>query len=290
MSFTNSNMKIVDSNLVEKILEQGQKLRNAMIGSILKNDPFSTEILINNHYNTPRSSRSELSNNTKTENVIPLNDKRLEAFIKGDCMSKEEEKLALDTLRSLSAPDLCETTERTLKSTNIGGCKCYICKVYNSKYLSCDSKLNSQKEMEFQSPPQHEVTENIPGKYKACGVQTLKFVDSLKIAINNLILNDIGNQKILSTVNSKVPCKSSSNFFLEYKVPEILVTSAKHKSKVDSGLETNHVRLSSRKTSNVINFKQVTIHDIKSLDKVDLENCEIDFKRQLHLVIRKLSY
>ncbi|KAG5899964.1 hypothetical protein JTB14_034535 [Gonioctena quinquepunctata] len=179
MSSANSNRKTVDSNLVDKILEQGQKLRNAMVASILKNDPLSTKLIYNNPFNTPQSSKTEFGEPEKVDNLISL-----EAFIKGECMTKEDEKTALDTLRSLSGPDLCKTTEKSLKSNNIR----------------------------------------------------------------------------------------------EYKLPDSLVGNVKPKSKVDSGLENGQTRLCSRQTNNVINFKQVAIHEIKSLDKVNLGNCDIQFR------------
>lgn len=46
-------------SLVDKIVQQGQKLRNALVHSILNNDPFSVDILTS-QTNTERTARSEV--------------------------------------------------------------------------------------------------------------------------------------------------------------------------------------------------------------------------------------
>lgn len=46
-------------SLVDKIVQQGQKLRNALVHSILNNDPFSVDILTS-QTNTERTTRTEV--------------------------------------------------------------------------------------------------------------------------------------------------------------------------------------------------------------------------------------
>lgn len=46
-------------SLVNKIIQQGQRLRNALIQSILKNDPFSVDVLTS-QTNSERTGRSEV--------------------------------------------------------------------------------------------------------------------------------------------------------------------------------------------------------------------------------------
>ncbi|KAJ8945065.1 hypothetical protein NQ318_005245, partial [Aromia moschata] len=262
MSYNNlNNVKMVDKSLVDKILEQGQRLRNAMVGSILKNDPFNTEIIYNKHFNTPRSSGTELNRFKAVDNLTSLDEKRLEAFIKGEYMTKDEEKLAVDTLRSLSAPALCKTTERSLSSGRLSTCRCYVCEIYNANNLYCDLRRKSPKQTveRLETYPSNEVTREIQEKYRTDNGNILKHVDSMKVSINSLVLNEIGNQK--------------------YVVPDYLVSkSFVSKSKVNSGLENNHVRLCSRRNNDTVNFKQVTIQDVKGLDKLDLEGQELKFK------------
>lgn len=273
----NNNVKIVDTSLVNKILEQGQKLRNAMVGSILKNDPFNTNIIYSKHFNTPKTSSSDFNDFKSVNPLASVDEKRVEAYIKGEYMTKDEERLALDTLRSMSAPDLCKTTERTLNSTRLSTCKCYICKIYNSNNLYCDLRRQNNVDGTNQYSPS-EIIKDIQERYKNENKNLLKYVDSLKVLINNLTLTETGNQKV-SDNDKKVPYNFNQTFFLEYCLPDYIVNkSIVSKSKVNSGLESNFVRFCSRRNNDLINFKQVTIHDVKNFDKCNLDECEIKIK------------
>lgn len=49
-------------SLVDKIVQQGQKLRNALVQSILNNDPFSVDVLTTNRsYSEEKTARSTLA-------------------------------------------------------------------------------------------------------------------------------------------------------------------------------------------------------------------------------------
>ncbi|CAH1159661.1 unnamed protein product [Phaedon cochleariae] len=289
MAFNNINVKEGNRILVDKVLEQGQKLRNAMVESILKNDPFYTEVIYNNQFNTPYTSSFELTKENRDQNSTS-NKERLEAFIKGECMSREDEKLALESLKSLSVPDLCKTTERSLKCSTVGSCKCCTCELYNSEYWKWNSGQKSKSSSEEAANGNHnEVTNSIRDKHKSELIQVLKFVDSLKISVNCLILNDTGQQKLLSTISDPTNWNSfSQNFFLEYTLPEILIcTSHKQQLKIHSSVDKNYIRLFSRRTNDVINFKKVTLHDIERLQNIDLSCCNMQFKISFRNVRQK---
>lgn len=274
----NNNVKIVDTSLVNKILEQGQKLRNSMVGSILKNDPFNTDIIYSKHFTTPKTSSSDFTDFKSLSPFTSIDEKRVEAYIKGEYMTKDEERLALDTLRSMSAPDLFKTTERTLNSTCLSTCKCYICEIYNSNNLYCDLRRKSKDINGTNQCFSSEIAKDIQEKYKNENKAMLKYVDSLKVLINNLTLTETGNRKV-SDNDKKVPYNFNQTYFLEYCIPDCIVNKCIiSKSKVNSGLESNFFRFCSRRNNDLINFKQITIHDVKNLDKCNLDECEIKVK------------
>lgn len=216
MEFT----KVKDS-LVDKILEQGQRLRNAMVQSILQNDPHSADVLFhhNKKYNTPVSSDTGLTEE-------PLKDNKLiTAFLHGDYLTKQQEELALNTIRSMSLSDVCETTKHTLHSK----CACITCTEYNTNNLKCDLRRT------------HTAVDK--------NTQFLKQVDSLKVVLQSIHLNSLGQKK----VNQGLRGPSSSlneTYFVEYSLPEVFTKNmTKSKSKVDSGLENNHVRICAKRTN-----------------------------------------
>lgn len=213
--------KVKDS-LVDKILEQGQRLRNSMVQSILQNDPHSADVLFhhNKKYNTPVSSDTGLTDQ-------PLKDNKLiTAFLHGDYLTKQQEELALSTIRSMSLSDVCENTDHTLGSK----CTCITCTAYNTNNLKCDLRRTN------------------PAVDK--DTQFLKQVDSLKVVLQSILLNSLGQKK----VNQGFSGQSSSlneTYFVEYCLPEVFIKNmTKSKSKVDSGLENNYVRVCARRTNN----------------------------------------
>lgn len=192
--------KVVDRNLVEKVLEQGLELRNAMVASILKNDPFYRDVIYK-QLDVPPSSEIRLECNKNAN--ITSDERRLEAFIKGECMTKEEEKLALDTLRSLSAPDLCKTAERSMGS-NTYRCSCYTCEIYNSNYPNCDINCkNTYNDAHYKYHYDNVITREMQDKYHTENYYLLKYADSLKISVGSFSLNEIGIQRVLSEAVEK---------------------------------------------------------------------------------------
>ncbi|XP_066150270.1 uncharacterized protein [Euwallacea fornicatus] len=242
--------------LVDKILEQGQKLRTAMVQSILQNDPLHSDILYsNNKYYTPITNRVSLTGSGSGDKKL------LEAFLNGDYLTKDEEKIALSIVRSMPGLEIFKTTKEKLFSK----CPCSTCSVYHTNNLKCDLKRN---EAAFKH------TEHI-NNINALNV--LKQVDSLKILLQSIHLNSLGEKKIVQSFN-----KSSSHlnetFFVKYCIPEVFICDiVKSKSKVDSGLEHNQIQVCSRRTSNVIYLKQAFIHSVCNLHNCNLEEHDLIF-------------
>ncbi|CAG9767011.1 unnamed protein product [Ceutorhynchus assimilis] len=240
----------VKESLVDKILEQGQKLRNSMVQSILQNDPMSSaDIIYNNKiYNTPVNSATTLSNENPKKNS-----KLLEAFLNGDYLTKDQEELALSTIRSMPVSDVCETTQKTLSSK----CCCATCTAYSINNLNCDLRR----------------TPNCSNLRREFTI--FKFVDSLKVILQSLSLNDFGNKKVnTKETNSTL----NETYFIEYYIPEVFTRNIKTKSKTDSGLESGHVRVcAKRTTNNVIHIKQTYIHSVCNFYNHNLEDYDITF-------------
>ena len=205
------NSRKIDAQLVDKILDRGQRLRSAMVQAILNNDPFNQDVIY------------QESKSVRLEDLPKDSNEKIRAFLQGDAMSREDEIVTLETLRSMSAADLCRVTDRTYGSEE--PCDCLTCVEYQEKDLKCDLKRES-----------NEITQKIQERYKSEVSSHLKFVDSVKISVNSLI-----KEKAAGV---------GQTFFLEYQIPEVLVKNhQKVKTKVDSGLDSaNVVRLCSRRT------------------------------------------
>nr|CAI5849123.1 unnamed protein product [Callosobruchus analis] len=272
---------MVDSNLAEKILKQGQKLRVSMIESILKNDPFNTDIIYMKDFSTPQSSRTNLSKNKilDFDDLNPCSDvdeNRLNAFIRGECMTKEEEQLALDTLRSLSAPELCRTAARSL-TCQVEPCQCTTCQIYNS-FLKTTPKIRTKIN------PIHETINSLHGQHNPY-LQLLDYVDSLKLSINNFKLTERGIHKVLANCTDEASIRYI-NFFLEYHIPE-QITSSHIQNK---SFSQNCVRLCSKLSNNSVSFKHVSIHNIQNLTSVGLDQINLEFKICYRCPKQKSSY
>ncbi|XP_066246951.1 uncharacterized protein [Euwallacea similis] len=243
-------------SLVDKILEQGQKLRNAMVQSILQNDPFHSDILCsNNNYDTAVTSRVSLTGSGTGDKKL------LEAFLNGDYLTKDEEKIALSTVRSMAGLEVFKSTEEKLFTK----CLCSTCSIYHTNNLKCDLRRN---EAAFKP------TESINS---IDALNVLKQVDSLKIILQSIHLNSLGEKKIVQDFN-KPSSHLNEIFFVKYCIPEVFINdTVKSKSKVDSGLERNQIQVCSRRTSNVIYLKQTFVHSVCNLHKCNLEDYDLTF-------------
>ena len=219
------NSRKIDAQLVDKILDRGQRLRSAMVQAILNNDPFNQDVIY------------QESKSVRLEDLPKDSNEKIRAFLQGDAMSREDEIVTLETLRSMSAADLCRVTDRTYGSEE--PCDCLTCVEYQEKDLKCDLKRES-----------NEITQKIQERYKSEVSSHLKFVDSVKISVNSVFLNQAGDKKVADSLIKEKAAGVGQTFFLEYQIPEVLVKNhQKVKTKVDSGLDSaNVVRLCSRRT------------------------------------------
>lgn len=252
---TNSG-KIPDTNLIDKVLEQGQRLRNSIVKSILNNDPFNSDVLLAN--SIPNSAKNVIANSQNQEqNVIN--------YLKGDPMSPEEKQTALSVIQNMSPNELCKTTERTFESYK-KSCNCYICNLYESENLSCDLKRSAtySNKSNCVVPPidlVQKIDEN--DTHSAQNEKLLKHVDSMQVTVHSLHLNSAGVRKLICDNTDRKLNLSSMNcsYFVEYCVEDDVL-------KMDRNFKCfgkNCVRICSRKTSDesVVCFKQTSVFDLK---------------------------
>lgn len=204
---------LVNSELVDTVLEQGQRLRSSMIESILENDPlFKT------------------TNYTQRHNADLHKPDTLEAYLRGDPLSEDDQTVAFDSIKTLNAKQLSDITNRIFCSK----CKCNICMEYDGIAFKDDTRRKPSENKAI-----YDINETFPSEEHK---NYLKYVDSLKINVHSLSLNETGNRK----VGNQVPFNQT--FFIEYRIPSILLKNVKNKSKVDSGLDSNGVvRICSRR-------------------------------------------
>lgn len=249
--------KVPDTNLIDKVLEQGQRLRNSIVKSILNNDPFNSDILLAK--SMPNSAKNIIANfQNQEQNVIN--------YLKGDPMSPEEKQSVLNVIQNMSPNELCKTTERTFGSYN-KSCNCYICNLYETENLSCDLQRSTtySNKSDCVVPPidlMQKVNENNVN-YNAQNEKLLKHVDSMQVTVHSLELNSAGIQKLLCDNSDRKLNLSSMNcsYFVEYCVQEDVL-------KFDRNLKSfnkNCARICSKKASdkNIICFKQSCVFDLK---------------------------
>lgn len=259
-----------------------------MVESTLRENYLKTDTFHSIHLNTPYSTSSNLNYNKDVEIEYP-NQKCLEAYIRGDSMTKQDEKLALKMLKSISASELYKTVENSLDSICkfSFNCKCQTCNNYNSAYLNCDLRRNKSNISDVSK--NNNIETQIQSPYLN-NQNLFKYIDSLKVSVGSLDINDIGWQKICATLTKNKP-SHLINYFLEYRIPDCLRVTSKQ-SKVDSGIESNNVRLCAKKLNNAIYFKHVALHNLKHLTDLNICNTLIQFKitfrgyaqKQFHLL------
>lgn len=149
MSALESNLKSnSNTSLVEKILEQGQRLRNSMVQAVLNNDPFNKEILsnISSPAHTYRDNKSAgiekcncYSHRGKDKGTQREYDQlNIHKYLEGDEMCVNEEMRALETLRSMSPHSLIQSTSCTKHSDHYKN-SCDICKDYENRLYSAST-------------------------------------------------------------------------------------------------------------------------------------------------------
>lgn len=239
-------------------------------------DAFSCNVHLNSNcfdekLNIPLSTPNLTNEDSKRHH----NSQRcLEAFIRGDYMCKQDEKLALTVLKSISATDLYKTVETSLNSIyNFKyKCNCETCSKYNSSDLNCDLR---RYKTDDKSITKLDKVKEIQSMLNTENIKYLEYVDSLKVSIGSLNIAEVGWQKI-ETVNKNKPTHLI-NYFLEYTLPDCILPRAK-RSVVDSQRSPNNIKLCARKFNSGISFKHSVLHNLKSLSELDIDKCQIHFK------------
>lgn len=231
------------SNLVRQVLEQGQRLRAAMVQTILSQEPMSANVLCNTYITeTPPTIIGPPINNTTEliNNITHADRTKFLSYLRGDKMSIAEEQEVLHTFRSMSNSDIYELTEHAKQSDDV--CDCDTCKTYqstvenkvltNSNAIQCsdDKNLTAPTETELKCKCDYNVEAN-------SNLPCLKYADSLKIGIHSIVLNKEGNKKLYSNTR-----KLNITYFVEYSIPcDLLKLPVKSRTKVNTGLDSNSV-------------------------------------------------
>ena len=251
-------------NLVEQVLEQGQRLRNAMVQTILNNDPFYTIVGTHKSYEKSDGKYKEFSESVN-EGQGKTNDRRLTkeeknrfiCYLRGEAMSKEEEKDVLDTFREMSNVDIFEATERLNPYSE--ACECDTCKTYFQHSAKCYSDYFNTCHNKFQLPSLNLKTvdtlcdnNNI---FTILNLDACKHANTLKVTVHSLRLTSEGNNKVYGKPLDKsieLPLSVNHTYFIEYSIPDSIARfTIRSKSKVNSGLEFNNsIRLCSKKFHN----------------------------------------
>lgn len=211
-----STQPYTGTKLVEQILQQGQRLRTAMVKSILDNNPLDKEF-----------EAKELD--LELDNLIassPYLDAECDCRI---CRAYAREKLNSDRP---NIPDGCCSK----RSAN--------------KLRSCDKCGDDgikTDDHHFKEASAGDETKTII----AVDNDPYKLANCLRITIHKLRLNEAGNRKASGSsldMKYKLPTALSHTYFVEYRIPKCLLRDrAKSDSKIDSGLGSNVTRVCSKK-------------------------------------------
>lgn len=312
------------SILVEKILEQGQRLRNSMVQAILNNDPFNQEILHNTNITTNANVERNFSKSLKCTCKTKKPDfdicDGIDKYLRRDSLFLNQELEALETNRSTSPVDFL----RSASSVNACHCRnvCGICREYETKLIShsasasiCSNGDSSivvttrQQSVQSKEPPKLDtentlklcdenaklkprITKSEELKIYDANCHLIKYVDSLKINIYSLKLNNAGERKLLAyTGTSKYPV-TPFTYFIEYSLPEFLTKNEKKiKSRVNSGLNSEKkVRFCTKNIEfDSVYFRQQKIHSVSNIHMLDLNSVNINFRVSFRSAKQRLA-
>lgn len=281
------------TNIVEQILEQGQRLRNAMVKSILDNDPFYIDVVDKNSLNNSFIQKSKLpeqyinyqrgvSGNPK-QNILNFEWDVVSPIDSPPTMSGEfsdlycnceicnaygshtvwaSKNLPFKNLKKDSIPslNLIETkghAPRKLPEDIFRGNALRdmdlpeLHRIIGNSTTKSSSATTAVQTQSDNFP--EEITKSIQNNYRSKATEYFKYVNSLKMVIHSLTLNQAGNRKVqTSSVESKykLPPSINHSYFIEYSIPECLINTTvqpKIHSKVDSGLSKNLYRICSKR-------------------------------------------
>lgn len=141
------NLKTGSSNsLVDKILEQGQRLRNSMVQTILNNDPFNQEFLQNSNFNqtsadTKKDNLSSKCTCHKKPDAYQAQLEHFDKYLRGEEMTVNEEIRALESIASLPSTSFKKYSSCCLMGHYKKGCD--LCKEYENKMVASSNYFSS---------------------------------------------------------------------------------------------------------------------------------------------------
>lgn len=302
----NANQRV---NIVEQILEQGQRLRNAMVKSILDNDPFYIDAIDTN--NVRNLKNTKLLNNTlktiETDGICKLKTAKSAQVMSAEfpnlycgchiCNIYKREIFLSDKFSHIPPLHLLNRAQTKYHSAHFTDNESDIvdCEMPSTSNLQSETVTSNYTEDKLQPLNSSEqIVKSIQNNYRSKAISLFKYIDSMKISILNISLNNAGNRKALASgVNSKyrLPTSISQSYFVEYNVPDCLTNGlTRSNSKVDSGLTSNLFRVCSKKLQNEeICFKHTSTHDIVNLQQVNLSAIELKFQISTRAMKQKRS-
>ncbi|KAK4880659.1 hypothetical protein RN001_008805 [Aquatica leii] len=302
----NANQRV---NIVEQILEQGQRLRNAMVKSILDNDPFYIDAIDTN--NVRNLKNTKLLNNTlktiETDGICKLKTAKSAQVMSAEfpnlycgchiCNIYKREIFLSDKFSHIPPLHLLNRAQTKYHSAHFTDNESDIvdCEMPSTSNLQSEMVTSNYTEDKLQPLNSSEqIVKSIQNNYRSKAISLFKYIDSMKISILNISLNNAGNRKALASgVNSKyrLPTSISQSYFVEYNVPDCLTNGlTRSNSKVDSGLTSNLFRVCSKKLQNEeICFKHTSTHDIVNLQQVNLSAIELKFQISTRAMKQKRS-
>lgn len=237
---------IVSSKIVHKVLKQGQRLRNAMVETILDNDPFNKDVYnpvaapkLDSQLSTARN-QSEFDKNT-----------RVFDYLTGANVSPLEEEQILNTIRTISpaismiqlASDLhFQNTNEAITQRE----KPVAVMNPTSQPQTSNVKIfNDYKYEKLKSISQKSILTNNENENNL-----LSFVDSFKVYVYTLKFNSAGWRKVFGYENKSLVSRAPT-FFVEYILPQLLNEDAlkqnEKKTKVNSNIVNRATRFCSKK-------------------------------------------
>lgn len=308
MSETTVSTARTKASIVEDILEQGQRLRNAMVKSILDNDPYYVDRIDCRNTNSLYLKSNQPHQGFAIPRNLPHTHLPSTSAKQKGIDSVCWDKVATNSTKAMSSEifnlhcdcEIChvyrnqiaseqqqftQNGNRRDNSSQILSAKDYL--FPKSTVIDCDSenevpRLGLPKDVNLNRLKQdlhlisylqekhprninsassaqtgslsEEMTKSIQENYRSKAVEYFKYANSLKITVHSLTLNEAGNRKAsLSSMDSrfKVPTNFGCSYFVEYAIPDFLNNNKlKTKSKVDSGLGADVIRVCSKKLQN----------------------------------------
>lgn len=204
------DLKTGSSNsLVDRILEQGQRLRNSMVQTILNNDPFNQEFLQNSNYNQTAgvdlkkdslSSKCTCHKKPANTDAYQAQLEHFDKYLRGEEMTVNDEIRALESIASLPSTSFKKYSSCCLMGHYKKGCD--LCKEYENKMVASSNYFSSSVDMndDYTVRNSRNVNHFLPSH------RHHKYVERKKV------LNEIENVEIDAPVPMLKLHEKSSNF------------------------------------------------------------------------------